>query len=269
MLRARVGVQRRETGLERYARRMQPFLALLVAVATLACAAPDRNRQVPAVLAVASDLDNAPFASVDEHSVPRGRDVEMMQLLALELGTELEWKRMPFAELLPAVEAGRVDVVCATLGVTPERAERVDFTRPYFVTQIAVVVRLGAGEPTQLSELAGRLVGAGTSTTAERAVRGKLPRSIGVFERKEPTSYDQIRSREVDALVMDGPAADALVAAHPSELARLAESLDEERYALVLPRSRKALLAQVDAALLALEQRGELAALDRKFGLER
>jgi hypothetical protein len=28
-------------------------------------------------------------------------------------------------------------------------------------------------------------------------------------------------------------------------------------------------LAQVDAALLALEQRGELAALDRKFGLER
>jgi polar amino acid transport system substrate-binding protein len=188
----------------------------------------------------------------------------MMKELGEALGRRIEWWRMPFEHLLPAVEAGDVDVVCATIGVTPERAERMAFTRPYYRTTIAVVVRAGPGEPTELADLAGRRVAAGTGTTSERAVRAHLPDAIGVFatERELPTS-ERLLAREIDAAAMDGPAAAALVAASEGRLARLAEPLDEELYALAVPLRRKSLLRALDRAL----ERIDLDALDARHGL--
>ena len=39
-----------------------------------------------------------------------------------------------------------LDLVCATIGITDERARRVAFSRPYFHTRLLVVVRDGLGE---------------------------------------------------------------------------------------------------------------------------
>jgi len=231
-----------------------PLLPLLVGL-TLGggCATPPAAR--PA-LVVASDLDNLPFAGVDADGRPIGRDVELMERLAAGIGRRVEWRRMPFAELLGAAERGEVDVVCATLGITPERAERVLFTRPYFETSIAVVVRAGppdGGEPTTLAELAGRAVAAGAGTTSERAVRLRLPEAVGVFENERETPTEQrLAAREIDAAVMDGPAADALVAASGGRLVRLAQDLDRERYALALAPGRTRLKSQLDRELARL-----------------
>lgn len=221
-------------------------------------------------IVVASDLDNPPFAFEDLKGEPDGRDVEMMTKLADELGVSIEWKKMPFAELLPACEKGDVDVVCATLGVTPERERRVLFTSPYFDTRIAVVVRAGAGEPTALAELVGKKVAAGTGTTAERAVTLFLKTSTGVFENpaKTPTK-DRLLNHEVDAAAVDGPNADELAAKSGGKLVVLRESLAVERYALALPKDRRPLKDKLDVALTKLKKARSLAYLDEKWGLVR
>ena len=58
------------------------FLAVGTALVTgtlLACSAPaPPGQQAQRPLVVASDLDNMPFAGVDEQGTPIGRDVEMM-----------------------------------------------------------------------------------------------------------------------------------------------------------------------------------------------
>jgi ABC-type amino acid transport substrate-binding protein len=238
-------------------------IGLLAVLGASGCAAIARKTPV----VVASDLDNPPFAWVDAEGQPAGRDVEMMRALARAAGLELEWRRMPFEELCDAAAAGSVDVVCATLGITPERAERVLFTAPYFTTVIAVVVRAGAGEPGSLAELSGRRVAAGAGTTSERAVRAHLSGAVGVYENKEGLdSGARLATRTVDAVVLDGPAAEALVAASAGKLRRLPEDLAAERYALALPHDRAALRAALDRAL------GELtrawADLDARHGLD-
>lgn len=221
-----------------------------------------------APLRVASDLDNAPFAFVDGQGLARGRDVEMMQELAMRLGRELVWVRMPFADLLPAVEAGSVDAVCATLGITPERAERVAFTRPYYRTAIAVVVRSGPGEPSRLDDLDGLRVSGAVGTTSERAVRQHLPnaRPAAPTGKDRPTA-ELLLAGDLDAAAADGPAADAMVRASEGRLVRLAEDLEREDYAIVLTLGRDDLLGELDAALAELERSGWLAALDARYGL--
>jgi ABC-type amino acid transport substrate-binding protein len=244
---------------------MRALAPVLLALAW-ACAAPDpapRERVL-----VASDLDNAPFAFVDPSGEPAGRDVEMMRALAERAGLALAWQRLPFEELLPAVEAGRVDVVCATLGVTPERAERVAFSRPYFRTRIVVVARRGAGQPTRLDELSGRRVAAGRGTTSERAVQSALPlASLASEAKSEGTTEQRLRTGLIDAAVMDEPAAAALVARSQGALVILEPALADENYALALPRDRPDLLEALDRALAELEADGGLARLDAAHGL--
>lgn len=231
----------------------------LLAVAGCAASAPETVR-------VASDLDNPPFAFVDPSGAPAGRDVEMMQELAAAAGLDLEWQEMPFGELLDAVEAGAVDCACATLGVTPERARRVAFTRPYFLTQIVAVTRSGAEAPEHLDELAGRIVWAEAGTTSERAVRRRLPHARLDFSQGGPGPSDRLAQREIDAAVMDRPEAERLVAASGGSLAVLPEALEEEAYALALPRSSP-LVDVLDAALRDLEASGRLRELDATWGL--
>ena len=158
--------------------------------------------------------------------------------------------------------------VCPTMGITPERENRVAFTRPYYRTQIAIVVRAGAGEPAGFADLVGKRIAAGNGTTSERAVLRHLADSIAAFENKgELPTAERLTSGEVDAAVMDGPAADALVAASEGRLVRLPGHLETESYALALPKGRDVLLAELDVILERLDRTGRLRLLNERHGL--
>ena len=103
------------------------------------------------------------------------------------------WTRQPFETLLPAAEAGEVDVVCATLGVTPERQRMVAFSIPYFRTELACVTLAAPGAPRTLAELAGRRVGAGAGTTSARALALRAPQATAVLENKAGSLWNLVR----------------------------------------------------------------------------
>ncbi len=236
--------------------------------APAATATDPRTPDAAPPLVVASDLDNMPFAGVDEDGRAVGRDVEMMEAVAAAMGRTVRWHRAPFETLLPAAQGGFADVVCATLGVTEERAEKVAFSRPYFETVVTVVVRAGPGEPRGWDDLDGLRVAAGKGTTSEEAVRAKLPRAVLVTEAKEGlTSAERLLLGDVDGIAMDGPAADALVVGSGGALATLHTPLARERYALALPMDRADLLAAVDAALRQFERSGQMDRWNGKWGL--
>lgn len=237
------------------------LLALLAPLVFLACATTPRGGER---WIVASDLDNLPFAGMRDGR-PVGRDVEMMEELARRADVELEWRRMPFEELFDAVERGEVDLVCATIGVTEERRRRVEFSEPYYETEIAVVCR----HETLPGDLAGKRVGAGRGTTSEAAARRELPRAVLVLENKSGGStLERLMSGELDAAVMDGPAADALIEASSGKLRRFERGLGPERYALVLRKEDAGLREVLDAQLGRMEGEGWMEALDRRYGLE-
>ena len=134
----------------------------------------------------------------------------------------LVWKRIAFDDLLPAAQSGRVDVVCATLGVTPERGQQVDFSRPYFRTELVVLVREAPDQPQTLRDLDAKKVAASPNTTSQRAIARLLPESTGVFAPdRERTDVQRLLDGEVDAIVMDGPAAETVMAARSGQNQRL------------------------------------------------
>lgn len=246
-------------------RRCLLSLALGLFVGSLAgCASPVATPSK--ALRVGCDFDNEPFASIGANGEPVGRDVEMMIEIGKALGQEIQFVRIPFNDLLPALERGEIDAVCATLGITAERSKRVAFSQPYFSTRISVLVR--ADGPKALSELAGKRVSASPATTSEYALRAGLPDSIAVLDNPDKKKADQrVLSGDVAGAVIDGPDADDFARASNGQLAVIAEPLAVEQYAIAMRLDDVALHTRIAAALETLIPVGKLAELDRLHGL--
>src|SRR5262249_43717289 len=70
-----------------------------------------------------------------------GFEVELAEALARALGVRAEFVQNDWSTLVPSLERGTFDVVLNGLEVTPARAGRIDFSRPYFVFDERLVTR--------------------------------------------------------------------------------------------------------------------------------
>lgn len=111
-------------------------------------------------------LDFPPMGYRDAKNKPAGFDVEYCKDLAKALGVKLELKSMSFAQRLPALNAGKVDVVIGSTSDTLERAKSAGFTMPYFVFKLQAMVKKSSGIKS-FKDLKGKKVTAALSTTPE------------------------------------------------------------------------------------------------------
>ncbi len=78
---------------------------------------------------------NPPFGSIDAktHEIV-GYDVDFAKALAKSLGVKLELVATNPANRIPLLQSGKADLIVADITITPERAQVIDFSTPYFVT---------------------------------------------------------------------------------------------------------------------------------------
>ena len=70
-----------------------------------------------------------------------GYDVKIAKKIADELGMQLEIYAYEWESLIPAVESGALDFIIAGMSPTDERKEIIDFSDPYYESNLVVVVR--------------------------------------------------------------------------------------------------------------------------------
>jgi len=73
----------------------------------------------------------------------QGYEPGVAEALGDELGRAIEWVRVPWVDMIPAVQRGDADAVLCGQGITAERQAQVDFTRPYAVFHEGILIRRG------------------------------------------------------------------------------------------------------------------------------
>jgi len=82
-----------------------------------------------------------PFILNNEGSYD-GLSIFLWERVAEDLGVNFEYKRYDnLASLLSAVEGDEVDISINPLTVTPERLAKMEFTQPFFITNLAIAVK--------------------------------------------------------------------------------------------------------------------------------
>ncbi len=198
-----------------------------------------------------------------------GLEVDLATELANSMGLEVRFEAMPFAELLPALEAGKVDLVASGMTITPDRNARVAFAGPYVISGKSLLTKsediADVEEPAALN-LAGRNYAALAGSTSEAFVKTLLPASTLVATEDYDVAVKMVIDDEVDALVADLPICSVSVLRHPdAELFMLVSPFTVEPLGIALPADDPLFVNLVQNYLTTLDQTGFLIQLKAKW----
>ena len=174
---------------------------------------------------VGSDIPWAPFQMITDDGEFFGFDLDLMRAIAITAGFEIEIRNIAFAALIGSVVAGKVDIGASGFPITAEREEAIDFSKPYYLSNQAVVIRKDSGLNI-VTAMAGlgpnRAVGAQHGTTGLWWVEGNLHEAgidvaLKGYE-TYPTAILDLVAGRIDAVIQDEPASRAAISAFPDIL---------------------------------------------------
>jgi polar amino acid transport system substrate-binding protein len=153
-----------------------------------------------------------PWVQDDQPESGQGFEAAVAYAVADELGFakgDVEWVRTTFDQAI-APGPKDFDFNLQQFSITPERAEAVDFSSPYYeTTQVVITVEDSpAAGATKIADLKGLLIGAQTGTTSLEAVETVIAPTAGaqVFNTNDDAKL-ALQSGTVDAIVVDLPTA--------------------------------------------------------------
>lgn len=220
------------------------------------------------VLRVASFDSNPPFGFVDAKSKQiEGLDVDYAKAIADKLGVKLQLQPTNPANRVPLLVANKVDLVLANFTITPERAEQVNFSIPYFSSGQQFIVKKDT--LTSPEELNKWRVGVDKGTVNEGVLRKKFPGAKVVAYDDTPFAFTALRNGNVQAITQDGPKLIGLLANVPDKDKYEVPpfTISNDLIGVGIPKGETALTEVVNQTLVELESKGQAQTIyDAWFG---
>ena len=209
-----------------------------------------------------------PYNVVSREGKLIGMDVDIAELLAKSLDVQLELVQMNFNELLPALEAGKVDLVISGMTATIQRNMRAAFVGPYHITGKSILTRsetiaaLGSNDLNRDDLRIAALKG----STSEDFVRRVAPNAKVVASDTYDDAIDQLLSNKAELFVADASIIMLSMMRWPDAgLTAAQRPLTIEPIGIAVPASDPLLLNLVENYMTALESSGALEKLEEKW----
>lgn len=205
----------------------------------------------PEPLRVGVEAKYPPFESVDEKGEFVGFDIDLARALGASLGRPVRFVDMGWDSLIPELEAGRIDLICSGLSWTAERAERIDFTKPYAQSPMSVLVNAKrAAAVTRLAQLddPGIEIAVQRGTTGEKKAKAAFAKARFREYEDENSAATEVGTGRADAFVYDYLSVAKHHARYPETTRVLEESLGAEDYCIAV-RKGSPLRAEIDRFL--------------------
>ncbi|PYB78892.1 cysteine ABC transporter substrate-binding protein [Pseudomonas sp. LB-090624] len=217
------------------------------------------------VCGVLSTLE--PFGYVDPASRELvGYDVDFCKSLAKHLGVKPDFRQLSLDARIPELSQGRVDVLAAVLGYTPARAEQVDFSNSYFLSEMKLAVQQSANY-TSLSELDGKRISSIKGSSTQVMIRASIPGAKVVSYDDAPSAFMALAQRKVDGFGLTEAMLRRFIAklGDNSKIVVLEKPIGQEHWGLGVKKGEPQLLAAVNETLSEMESSGEADQIFQKW----
>jgi len=201
-----------------------------------------------------------------------GWEYDAMDEICARLNCVVEWNTVSWDAMIAAISAGQFDIGMDGITITAERAQQVDFSRPYMTSQQFMLVRVEEDRFTTPEEFAANpelLIGAQPGTTGfytavydildgdEANPRIKLFETFGA-------SVQALIAGDVDMVLVDAASGRGYIGANPEKLKIVGEAIKSEEFGFIYPKGSD-LIAPIDAALETMLQDGFIEHLNTKW----
>ncbi|MCF8129753.1 MAG: transporter substrate-binding domain-containing protein [Deltaproteobacteria bacterium] len=198
-----------------------------------------------------------------------GLEPDMASMMAEAMGVKAVFKTMPFAELLPALEAGKVDMVMSSMTITGKRNMKVAFVGPYFISGKTFLTTekwaAAAKEPEQVNTPATKLTALKGSTSQE-FVKNVFPKATLLLGKDYHESVAMVLQGKADAMIADYPICLLSVIRYPdANLISVVPPYTYEPIGIAIEKSDTLLANWLENFLGTLAGSGDLKELQEKW----
>jgi polar amino acid transport system substrate-binding protein len=264
-------------------RLLRQFLPVLFVLPQLACQSPltsSGGDPSPAPMRLQHILDSGelrvglsgnqpPLNMTDKNGEIIGLEVDLMKALAQSMGLTTRFVVKPFADLIPAIERGEVDVVISGMTITPERNARVAFAGPYLISGKSVLTKsptIASADSVTSLDNADQRYAVLAGSTSEAFVEQVLPKAVSVPATDYDTAVQMVLDDEVDAMIADFPICQLSVLRHPeADLSTLMTPFTIEPLGIALPADDPLLVNLIENYLSTIENTGLLVQFKAKW----
>ena len=158
--------------------------ALVLGMATASAETTLEKIKRTGVMTSANTFSYPPFGFIEDGKQV-GFDVDLGNEIARRMGVRLTFEAVDFRGIIAALTSGRVDVLITGMVYTPDRAQRIDFSDPYFDGGVAAAFR--PDRPvTKPDDIIGKRVGVEIGSAGDKFVREKYEARV------EIKTYDSV-----------------------------------------------------------------------------
>jgi polar amino acid transport system substrate-binding protein len=179
------------------------------------------------VLTVSTDPAYPPQSALNEATGEyEGFDIDVAKEIAERMGVDIAWEAPSWETITGGNWAGRWDISVGSMTITPERAEVLHFTPPYYYTPAAIAVHEDNTTINGVEDLNGKRIGVCGACTYDTYLQGTL--EIAQDPSGEAVAIESavenpnIQTKETDILAIDdlalgdGVRLDAVISALPT-----------------------------------------------------
>lgn len=256
---------------------IKKILLTLVFVSILSICGCNKKEETPDRLALIKErghlivgvkYDTKPFGFVDRDNVLKGYDIDLSRAIAGKIfGND---KKVVFKQVYPhnriaKLNSGEVDLLIATMTITPQREEVVRFSKPYYTVGQAIMVPNGSPIET-IANLNGKRTIVVLGTTGEKNLRRFAPEARVLGYKTYEEGFQALREKRAMAFTTDDTILSGFAQDYP-EFVILPQRYTKEGYAIAMKKdeSTDSLAADIDNILDEMTKDGTLVSLKHKW----
>jgi len=147
-----------------------------------------------------------PFSETSADGSIVGFDVDIANALCAEIGEDCTMLKTDWDGIIPALLERKCDAIVASMSITPERQQVIDFTEKYYQTPALFVAAEGAGLEDTAEGLAGKVVGVQRGSIHHDFMDKIFPDVQVTLYGSQDEAYLDLVSGRVDAVIADSVA---------------------------------------------------------------
>ncbi len=149
-----------------------------------------------------------------------GFEIDVAKRLAKDMGVQVEFVPTKWSGIIPSLLTGNYDIIIGGMGITPERALKVNFSIPYDYSGMAIVANKSKTKAKSLEELntPDTIIVARLGTTAAETAKKFFPKAkLKLFD-DEPQAIQELLNAKATAFISSAPLPAFLVLENPTKL---------------------------------------------------
>jgi len=207
-----------------------------------------------------------PFSFYDGQGDLVGFDVDVSEAIAKSLGRPLEIVTTEWDGILAGLLAGKYDAIIGSMAITPERAKKVSFSQPYYISGAQIFIHEEEkGTIASIQDLQDKRVGVVLGETYEHHLRTNHPELNVVTYKSTVDIFQDMKNNRLDAFLTDRLVGLYQVNTAEMPFVTAGDLLYNEKMGIPVKMDKEALLKSINTSLQQLEANGTLERIHSKW----